>query len=1054
MNPESYYNFRDEVSRRLEADLLGPTTEDEVITDAPITRYVTGILYPRSTEAIDQRHDVDEADEDETSAPDPAVALAHVRYPSSMGITFAVDPSATRAIRVTISAARYRPIGDEPLSEHSAFEGPPDQPDQVTSRSFRVDSRRWQRVPISPFQTELDITVAADDLRLEAAPGLELYARVRREIEGAVPVTLALINTNPWRGGHRDDDSFFQPSISVGAPEADRPPFVERPSRIPEDGADEESLSYRLLYRHAASFAVGHGCSATWEAAPESRTAQRVSTTYTPTYELLLADSNPAIDSPGLVMRNLAYGRRGDVVRWLSDVADEYERWIAGLRPQLEDIPEDLREAGQENVNRCELTLERIRSGVRLLDTDDRVWDAFRFANAVMLEQRARTEWLKENRPTPEPTDDDRHRWRPFQIAFITMCIEAIAHSDSEYRPTVDLLWFPTGGGKTEAYLGLIAFTIFHRRLKNVDGHGVTALMRYTLRLLTIQQFERAAMLICACERFRQTRRDLGSEPISIGLWVGRGATPLTRAEARRALDKLRTGVELEESNPVQLHRCPWCGTNLDHRNYYLAPGDTRLVADCRNRDCVFAGGLPVHLIDEDVYEFRPSLIVATADKFASMPWREQAASLFNLDRAGLRPPELIIQDELHLISGPLGTLAGLYETVVDLLCTQDGRPPKVVASTATIRRAGAQTRGLFARELMQFPPPGLDARDSHFAIEVPRDRKGTRLYVGLMAPGTSHTTLLVRTYAALLQSVHEIDAPDPVKDPYWTLVGYFNSLRVLGGARMQVIDDVTDRIELLANIDGSDPRRIDERIELTSREPSAHIPEYLNRMQLALPNPRTVDVILATNMISVGVDVDRLGLMAVMGQPPSTSEYIQATSRVGRRYPGLVVDLLNAARSRDRSHYESFVTYHSALYGHVEATSVTPFSARARDRALHAVIVSLARMLIPEFRPNDAAARILELEPRLAAVRDVILDRVRLVDPDYVEATERDFDQIIQDWKKRALERPELVFRDYAAPEQALLVDAGVDHSGDTGWPTLWSLRDVDRTSNLYLVY
>jgi hypothetical protein len=224
--------------------------------------------------------------------------------------------------------------------------------------------------------------------------------------------------------------------------------------------------------------------------------------------------------------------------------------------------------------------------------------------------------------------------------------------------------------------------------------------------------------------------------------------------------------------------------------------------------------------------------------------------------------------------------------------------------------------------------------------------------------------------------------------------------------------------------------------------------------MQITLPDPRTVDVILATNMISVGVDVDRLGLMAVMGQPPSTSEYIQATSRVGRRHPGLVIDLLNASRSRDRSHYESFASYHSALYGQVEATSVTPFSPRARDRALHAVVVALTRMLIPEFRPNDAASRISDLEPKLAVVREAIVQRVRLVDPESVDATAKQIDQVVADWKKRAHETPELVFRDYANPAHALLADAATNHLDDGGWPTLWSLRDVDPTSNLYLVY
>jgi ATP-dependent helicase YprA (DUF1998 family) len=462
-------------------------------------------------------------------------------------------------------------------------------------------------------------------------------------------------------------------------------------------------------------------------------------------------------------------------------------------------------------------------------------------------------------------------------------------------------------------------------------------------------------------------------------------------------------------------------------------------------------------VVDEDIYNFRPTLLIATADKFASLPWRDRFIELFNRGDGVALPPELIIQDELHLISGPLGTLAGLYETAIDLLATHEGVVPKIVASTATIRRAGTQVGALFARDLRQFPPPALDARDSFFAVEAEPSRVGTRLYVGLMTPATSQSTLMIRVYAALLQGAATLNAPsdDGVRDPYWTLVGYFNSLRVLGGARMQVQDDVNDRLDLLARAAGSEARAIDQRIELTSREPSGDIPGHLEHLTLAYPDERALDVVLATNMISVGVDIDRLGLMVVMGQPQSTSEYIQATSRVGRQYPGLVVTLFNAARSRDRSHYESFVAYHSALYRQVESTSVTPFSARARDRGLHAVLVGLARMLIPDLRSNDGASRIAQHLDDVRVVRDAILERVARVAPDELEASLRQLDTLIEDWVRRAGEVVDLRYFDKREPEKALLVDAarGGEAGSEEALPTLWSLRDVDQSSNLYLV-
>ena len=398
--------------------------------------------------------------------------------------------------------------------------------------------------------------------------------------------------------------------------------------------------------------------------------------------------------------------------------------------------------------------------------------------------------------------------------------------------------------------------------------------------------------------------------------------------------------------------------------------------------------------------------------------------------------------------------MAGLYETAVDFLCTDSGVPPKVIASTATIRRAGAQTRGLFTRDMRQFPPPGLDASDSWFSVEASPDQKGTRLYVGLMAPGASQATLMIRAYAALLQSAYEIPGSDAARDPYWTLVGYFNSLRVLGGARMQVQDDVADRLHLIAQPNAPRPLDPDARIELTSREASGEIPDHLKRMEEAYPDQDALDVILATNMISVGVDIDRLGLMAVMGQPQSTSEYIQSTSRVGRRHPGLVVTLFNATRSRDRSHYEAFNSFHGALYRQVESTSVTPFSPRARDRALHAVLISLIRLTIPDMAPNDAAGRIAHHRAEVDLIIKHILERVALVDQSAVTSAEAELQRAVTAWENRASIVADLRYADFRDLDKALLIDAGKADQAQMGMlPTLWSLRDVDQESNLYLL-
>lgn len=1047
-----YYDFRARLVEALEVDLAGPAAADEVIADPPITRYITGILFPQDAGTVDPAQD--QSDEPATSEGaddsgewDPSVSMSYIRYPSSVGLTFAVDTTLTKSILLRVEVARYQPQeGDADGDDQRAYLG---------RRANPRDQPQWQRVPVDLPPITVDVSARNAGKTESIGDGLELFTRVRTpDDSGRSSVTVILINGRKATSGSRDADSFFQTRMIVEDPTG-ASVFVARPGSDFVT-TDEDVEANRLLYRDAVSLATGHGTSVDWKADPDDPgRASVICTCVIPRFELLLSDSNPDIPTTALGMRHLMRAPRSEALSGLKDLCANYENWIVDTSGQLEDLDQALHTTAERHLDRCRDALARMRSGIDLLSRDSDAWEAFRLTNKAMLMQRARSDWLEAEDKASPPDLSEGHQWRPFQIAFMLLCFEGIASPNSEDRQLTDLLWFPTGGGKTEAYLGLLAFTTLLRRLRNPEaGHGVTVIMRYTLRLLTIQQFERAALLVCCLESIRRGDGRLGSMPIEIGLWVGRGATPNSLAEAKVSIDKLRQGVRLEKSNPLQLHRCPWCASPIEPRNLWITKSPARLVMACRSTGCEFATGLPTCVVDEDIYSRHPTLIIATSDKFASMPWRDSCLSLFNGDLPGVLPPELIIQDELHLISGPLGTLAGLYETAVDLMCTAQGVKPKVIASTATIRRADAQTTGLFDREVRQFPPAGIDGGDSFFAKITKRAEKGTRLYVGVTAPGTSQTTLLVRTYAALLQAASELDGPSAIRDPYWTLVGYFNSLRVLGGARMQVQDDVDYRLDLLSRSHGTSKRDIERRIELTSREPSGDIPDHLRRMDVKHTEDDAVDVILATNMISVGVDIQRLGLMVVMGQPQSTSEYIQATSRVGRQYPGLVVTMLNAAKSRDRSHYESFRDYHAALYRQVESSSVTPFSSRARSRGLHAVLIALARLTVPELRANKSARDIGRLIDRLEPAKAAILDRVQRVDPQEFDATSTDLDQIITEWVHRAADEPDLVYSNSQHPDKALLGDAGLaGEDFESTFPTLWSLRDVDLSSNIYQV-
>ena len=611
---------------------------------------------------------------------------------------------------------------------------------------------------------------------------------------------------------------------------------------------------------------------------------------------------------------------------------------------------------------------------------------------------------------------DENARWRPFQIAFLLMDIKSITADDSDDRNLVDLIWFPTGGGKTEAYLGLTAFTIFYRRLSHPEAAGgTTVIMRYTLRLLAAQQFTRAATLICACEYIRQDSKQkkhrypaypLGNDPITIGLWIGGTHIPNNNTGSNSAkyhLDKLvnvsspfTVRSEKDRHNKFQVLKCPWCGTKMvkDEKERKLigswgyAMDGKHFFMFCPHEDCTFTNRLPIQIIDEELYLKPPTLLFGTVDKFAMMAWDGRIGSFFGAN-SNNRTPELIIQDELHLISGALGTMVGLYESAIDGLCSMKGIKPKIIASTATIRRAKEQCSVLYNREVVQFPSPGLDAEDSFFArediIDYSKGKYG-RKYVGIMPAGKTKAMTEIRSMAALLQKAYTMDLPDEVKDKLWTLTVYFNSLKDLGKASTLVDDDVKDFIIRTANRMFCGRRLIVSADELTSRVTTTELNETLDKLERIEYSEENIDakkyasnVLLATNMISVGIDVARLNVMLMVGQPKLTSEYIQASSRVGRSYPGVTFVQYDATKSRDRSHYEQFRPYHDSFYGFVEPTGATPFSKPARERALHAVFVALMRNMYS--LGEDRSARYFDKEAfsdGIEKIESYIVSRVK----------------------------------------------------------------------------
>lgn len=1057
-NLDEQYRFRDDIVDELVKDLIGPVDgPNEVITDLPLDKYIVGVLWP-AEEVLQEAAEPDSAESEENGVDDSPISQALMRYPTSAGITFSVDLARASSVQIAITAARYVPSGVEASEDASSSR-------RSTRRKQRERPDSWTRSPVLAEPIDWDVTTPGAK-KIDVVPGLQLYVYTRAPKNGRVAVSVAIRNTQvPPEGEFRDAFAWFQVGVEVRSPEQ---AIVDRSSYGVLSG-DPDLRSAALLYRNARVFAIGHGCAATWDPAGTSTHVGRVVTSFIPRQEVHRAKPGGASADVDLRMSFLSKASDSELADNLGRLVAAYRAWIDNLSTNVQngeaDVEEGLRGVAEEHADHARNAAQRMQNGIDLIVSDADAGRAFRLANAAMQMQRARQDWVRSG-ADGAPGDGAEQSWRPFQIAYILLNLPGLADPDHEDRDIADLLWFPTGGGKTEAYLGLVAFTIFQRRIKDSDARGVAVIMRYTLRLLTIQQFERATMLLCSLERLRQRENDLGSRPFSIGLWVGQGATPNTLVEARKSLTEIANGRELSEKNPIQLTQCPWCGKDLKVEHYsVLKPPDQRLRIACGHSACDFRDGLPAYVVDEDIYRVRPELVLGTVDKFAQMAWNEKVRYLFARDGVGT-PPSLIIQDELHLISGPLGSIVGLYEAAIDAACGQltpdgiNGRP-KVIASTATIRRADRQIRAVFNRRAEQFPPPGIDPDESFFAEPAPRKLHGTREYVGVMAPGTSHATLMVRVYAAILQAAQDLPGDPDVRDPYWTLLGYFNSLRVLGSANLQVEGDVRDRLQLVARRKQKNPRELEPPVELNSRVPSAEIPQTLKSLEKTVSSGEAIDVVLATNMISVGVDIDRLGLMAVMGQPQSSAEYIQATSRVGRQHPGLVVTIFNSARSRDRSHYENFVPYHQALYRAVEATSATPFAARARDRALHGVLVSMARLLVDDLAANDGARRVQDRYDEMTQLAEYLEQRAAALSPEEATDTERQLGELLKVWDEAAEACEDLQYRNSKDLEESLLVPSDqaltnedVEFSTrEIPWPTLRSMRDVDAESTLYQI-
>lgn len=1090
VEPESFDPSLPVVNRKAPYGLMVHPDGQEVLPYPPTARYGVGVLYPRG-ESVERQIDLDQGgqgalgdpdelqdapreervpqppddldfgDEPEEEPEGPAVRRSF--RPSALGMSFMLR-TGTTGVFVTLSGARYEPI-------------------QVLGDS--ETKTLWHRMPVT-----------VGPIHFESRPGRILRESVTRgplnleigvscRAPGMTVTCFARNVTDPPQSAHPAAFCLFQVELRATS----RPNAVEDYPNglgsLVQPG--EEDASFDLLYHDHPIKAVGHGCDATFE---REVNQDVVRSQVLPRAEVLTTNTATS-DAHG----EIAVGMMA-LANWEPDARAAVDRLIGRYGQWIKEKVAHGQTAS-DHLRACEEFLVDIKEGWRLAQDDEKVRACLCWTSRAMtMQQEAYGAYL---RPLTMDEDgaaavgpkqlrsDEPPTWRSFQIAFLLANLAPAVNPRHRRRQTLDVIWMPTGGGKTEAYLALAAFTMLWRRLnaanKSAQSHETVVMMRYTLRLLTAQQLQRTASLVCALEIIRAENRDaLGRTRFTVGAWLGQASTPNRRRDAIEALVKFKRSTS-SQNRPFLLSRCPWCACDFFDQNRRVHGYDVqqqpvrRMQASCPNPDCEFNtnktnAGLPVYEVDEDIYERPPTFLIGTVDKFAMLAWRREGRSFFGFDDLGRRVrngPDLIIQDELHLITGPLGSLVGLYEAGISTLYERiDGVQPRIIAATATTKAYKKQTRGVFgSAEARLLPPPGIRIEDSFFSF-VDQDLP-PRVYIGVCATGLGRfPRTQARVFASLAHAVGVMADRDPESaDYYWTNLSFFGSLRDLGTAKSLIATDLRAHQGNLAstttrsgtkNADARSAYRYLRQVELTSAS-SHSASEALDRLLVSRGASGSADLALATSVVEVGVDVQRLGLLTIVRQPKTAATYIQVSGRVGRnarKGPGLVVVLLNPGAGRDVSHYERFTSFHERLYEAVEPATVTPFTEAVLERGLRGVVASVVR----QTRPIDVGPDLVSVddEQYAAAAYAAIERRARAASDNPNEADEA-AERVGAQWRQAMFELQTAAAQALYWGEPGPAADNAFLHTADIRpgdvplhavWPVLTSLRSVDATAGL----
>ena len=1056
--------------------------EEIFIDGQPSKKYATGLLYPSIKETIEdtleEEIDLNVGDTEEDN--DENVSFVSENYANNrqttMGLTFAV-PIEAENLEIEFQCGVY--------NEYKDF-------NKNLQSSFKYGSSWWlrkslnQKINLNLKEEEgyriLKRELLNDKNKIESNYKINVYSNVRNINNDVKIVTITVENISTTT--QVEEGILFQCELKSHIIDSYFSPYP-KPSDM-QAKVTEEDLKFEMLYSNEKNFAFGHDCSVTWDK-NQINHLKEISTTFIPEYEIKSMTPDIKVEGKTIEIKHadiIASKSYEDLHQIFRPLINGYDKWIK-----------------EKNILELKRALKRMKKGLALLK-DELIFDCFKLCNLAMLMQMNNGKKVREITGKSKFSDDmnlngfDRLnldsfeklsvtvekeienknkaftncKWRAFQIAFLLQSIEAITNKNSSDREIVDLIWFPTGGGKTEAYLAVSAFSALYRRVKDKNDVGVDTFMRYTLRLLTVDQFQRAARLIISLEYIRRRKVDmLGEKEYSIGLWVGGDTTPNNFEQAKKQFNEI---IKNKKKKKFIVTSCPWCGAEikpikLEKNTIYQGISiESTLKCSCPDEKCEFENKLPIYFIDEDIYENPPTFLIGTIDKFVQLTWKPKARSLFGINKKGERivsPPNLIIQDELHLISGPLGSLTGMYETLIEEL-TYDYRSeskPKILGATATIKAFNTQIKALFGREKsFIFPPSGISMDDNFFS-NVILNEDGTyfpgRKYIGIYPITQGKLQTQVQTFSKLLMTVNNL--PIESKNSFWTILSFYNTIKDIGKANSLVDQDIPYTINY--NYDKSniplDSRRYINREkvkELTSRMNNNEIAGALQELKTdyTITKNEAIDLALASNIIEVGVDIDRLSLMTIVGQPKTTSQYIQVSGRIGRKVdenPGLVIVLYNKGNSTDKSHYEHFNEYHQQLYANVEETSITPFSYFSIERGLPAVLIGFLRQIF-DYKKLGIAPNAEFINDNLNKIEDFVEKRIvkkmKLVDTTEKETLQTVYEKVLDNLTGIDYESWESKFNQSGYMVQ-LNEDTVVQEDQST---IITSMRNVDATSRL----